>query len=212
MEMLSVQPDKTRISLILRVADEQDVQAWQQFVEIYQPLVFRIAQSKGLQEADANDLVQEVMTRVARSVSNWDPDSSKGTFRGWISTIARNLVIDFLRKQKRSPLTGDDTQLRCILETGALDSPESAIFDLEHEKQVFAWAASQVKKQVQVNTWKAFWQTAVERRDPKSIAQSLDMTVGAVYIARSRVMARFRETVAACGEQLPSQHGQGTEQ
>ena len=113
---------KTSVSLILRVADPADVAAWEQFCEIYQPLVYRIAISKGLQSADAHDLVQEVMTRVARSVSKWDPDPNRGTFRGWISRIARNLVIDFLKHKNRLPRTSDHSDIRKLIESHADES------------------------------------------------------------------------------------------
>ena len=126
---------KTSVSLILKVANESDVLAWQQFSDIYQPLVYRIAISRGLQAADANDLVQEVMTRVARSVRNWDPDQTKGTFRGWIGRIARNLIIDFLKHKNRLPKTSDHSDIRRLIENKPDHSDESRFFELEFEKQ-----------------------------------------------------------------------------
>ncbi len=188
-------PTSTRISLILRVADERDVQAWQEFTEIYQPLVYRLARHQGLQEADAQDLVQEVMTRVARSVSGWDPDTSRGSFRAWISRIARNLIIDFLRRQSRLPQTGDRSGIRQLLEQIPGDASESDYVDLEVEKQIFAWAARQVRDQFSAKTWQAFWQTAVQQRPVQQLAAELEMTPGAIYIARSRVMSRLKEVV-----------------
>ena len=188
-------PHETRVSLILRVANEQDVLAWQQFVEIYQPLVFRIARSQGLQEADAQDLVQEVMTRVARSIGNWDPDARRGTFRGWISTIARNLIIDFLRHRNRLPKTGDQSEIRNLIEQTPDHSTEASQFDLEFEKQVFAWAAVQVRNQVKEKTWQAFWQSSVENKPVAAVAAALGLTPGAVYIARCRVMAKLKDVV-----------------
>ena len=140
-------PDQTRISLILRVANQQDIEAWRQFAEIYQPLVYRIALAKGLQRACAEDLVQEVMSRVAKSVGSWDPDRGKGTFRGWISTIARNLVIDFLRKQGRIPRTSDQSDIRRVVETTAAKN-ETEYFDRQLQRQLFITAAKQVRKNV----------------------------------------------------------------
>lgn len=189
------QPQKTRVSLILRVADENDVQAWQQFIEIYQPLVYRIALSRGLQEADAHDLVQDVMTRVARSISSWDPNPDRGSFRGWISRIARNLIVDFIRHKNRLPKTSDRSEIRRLVERTPDDSAESSDLDLEVEKQIFAWAARQVRPQFKENTWDAFWQTAVKQKSVEKTAAELGMTPGAIYIARSRVMAKLKSAV-----------------
>ena len=91
----------TRASLIVRLRTTDDAVAWQEFVDIYQPLVFRLARAKGLQTADALDTTQEVLARVAHVINGWDPNPELGTFRGWISRITRNLVVDFLRSQNR---------------------------------------------------------------------------------------------------------------
>ena len=191
---------KTSLSLILRVADERDLVAWEQFAEIYQPLVYRIALSRGLQPADAHDLVQEVMTRVARSVNRWDPDQSKGSFRGWISRIARNLIIDFLKHKNRLPRTSDNSDVRRLIETKPDDSQESMFFQLEYEKQIFFAAASKIKKDFADNTWDAFWRTAVNNEPIERVANELNMTSGAVYVARSRVMNKLKITVKSFSE------------
>jgi RNA polymerase sigma-70 factor (ECF subfamily) len=186
---------KTSISLILKVANEQDVTAWQRFCEIYQPLVYRIAISRGLQSADAHDLVQEVMARVARSISRWDPDANKGSFRGWISRIARNLIVDFFRRKNRLPVTSDHSDIRKFVETTPAGTDDGAWFDLEYEKQVFINAATQIKSKFNENTWQAFWLTSVENQAVESVAKQLSMTPGSIYVARSRVMAKLKETV-----------------
>ena len=189
------QSPQTSVSLILRVADENDVSAWEEFTQIYQPLVYRIAVSRGLQSADANDLVQEVMTRVARSVSRWDPDPGRGSFRGWISRIARNLIIDFLKNKNRLPRTSDHSDIRRLVEDQPNSSDASNLFDLEFEKQVFIAAAQKIKMKFTENTWQAFWQTAVQNQPVEKVAENLQMTSGAIYVARSRVMARLKESV-----------------
>ena len=90
-------PD-TRFSLIGRLADADNADAWNEFAQIYQPLIFRIARQRGLQHADASEVTQDVLTRVAKAVDGWDPDRSKGTFRGWLYRITRNVSVDYLRK------------------------------------------------------------------------------------------------------------------
>ena len=77
-----VESPNTRPSLLVRIRDPLDERAWSEFLEIYTPLVYQLARRKGLQDADAADLVQEVFRAVAGSIDRWDPDPKRGSFRG----------------------------------------------------------------------------------------------------------------------------------
>ena len=81
-------PPETRDSLILRLQDANDIVAWDEFAEIYAPVVYRSARRIGLQSADADDVVQEVLAAVARSVKDWIARSDRGAFRAWLFRIA----------------------------------------------------------------------------------------------------------------------------
>ena len=72
---------------------------------------------------------------------------------------------------------------------------EEIEFDLEHDRQLFAWASRRVQNRFQPNTWQAFWLTAVKEIKGASVAKELGMTVAQVYVARSRVMKRLRQSV-----------------
>lgn len=195
--------NKTRYSLILRLGQPADAEAWQEFCEIYQPLIFRIARSRGLQDADAHDLTQEVMTRVAKSVGKWRPLEDKGSFRSWIGTIARNLLIDFIRKRSTASQHVRHTDIQQLLNEipgeGSLGDHgmASKCFDAEFEKQIFIWAAAKIKSSFQPKTWKAFWATAVNARPVVDVAEELQISAGAIYVARSRVIARLKKTIDA---------------
>ncbi len=198
--MLDV-PD-TRASLILRLADAQDVAAWDEFTRIYQPVVYRLARRRGLQHADAEELVQEAMLAVARAVHAWVPDPRRGRFRGWLRRIARNLAVNFLTRRKHQVWgTGDTDAVRLLAEaetraaSGSTADDVSALFETEYRREVFRAAAARVKTSVQERTWQAFWLTTVDDLPSGDVARRLGMSIGSVYIARSRIMARLREEV-----------------
>jgi RNA polymerase sigma-70 factor (ECF subfamily) len=186
----------TRPSLLVRLRDPQDERAWAEFLEIYGPLVRRLALRRGLQEADAADLTQEVFRAVAVAIERWDPDPARGSFRGWLFRLARNLIVNLLAAQKRHPRGTGDSAFQGLLEQQpAPDVEESLVFEGEYRRQLFAWAAERVRGEFRAPTWDAFWWVAVEGHDPRAVAGRLGMTVGAVYIAKSRVMARLKRAI-----------------
>lgn len=180
----------TRYSLILRLRDREDADAWNQFIEIYEPIVHRMMLGAGLQSADAIEQTQEVMAAVAEAINRWTPDANKGKFRTWLYRVSRNLLADFWKQSQRTPRTGVNEE---TLELAA--DRVDASFDTEFERHAFLVAAKQVKPRVEFNTWQAFWQTAVEHRAVEDVARDLGMNPGAVYVARSRIMKKLQDAV-----------------
>jgi RNA polymerase sigma-70 factor (ECF subfamily) len=194
----------TRFSLVLRLRNPHDEVAWAEFVQIYEPLIYRLARNKGLQDADARDLCQEVFRAVAGAIERWDPDPAKGKFRAWLFRIARNLLINFLGSQRRLVRGSGSTSVQMLLNAEpARDTQAEAEFQTEFQRRAFRWAAEQVRMEFADSTWQAFWRTGVENRPIAEVAKELGISVGAVYIARSRVLARLRERV----EQLTEDSG-----
>ncbi|CAN5910000.1 sigma-70 family RNA polymerase sigma factor [soil metagenome] len=189
-------PPTTRPSLLVRLRDPNDGRAWEEFVEIYTPLIGRVARARGLQVADAEDLAQEVFRAVARAIDHYDPDPARGSFRAWLFRIARNLAINLLTARHRHPQGTGDSDFQAILEQQpAPDIEETRLFDDEYRRSLFRWAADQVRPEFRESTWQAFWRTGVEGQPPQAVAKELGISVGAVYIARSRVMARLRSQI-----------------
>jgi RNA polymerase sigma-70 factor (ECF subfamily) len=187
----------TRQSLLVRLKDSNDGQAWSEFVAIYAPLIERLARAKGWQPADTADLTQEVFRAVAGAIDRYDPDPALGSFRGWLFRIARNLMINLLAARRVRPqATGDSDVWELLERVPAPDSAETAFFDTEYRRRLILWAAEQVRGEFRESTWKAFWLTAVEGQEPVAAASAAGISVGAVYIAKSRVMARLRAVIA----------------
>jgi RNA polymerase sigma-70 factor (ECF subfamily) len=198
------QPLDTRESLIRRLPNAADVEAWDRFVEIYEPLLFRLARAKGFQHADAEDFVQEVLAAVAKAVGRWVAQETRGSFRVWLFRIAQNLAINFLTRPKHRWLGAGDSQIARLLEeqpARTLDSSE--LFLKEYRRELFRWAADRVREQVSERQWMVFWLTSVEERPVGEVASEFEMSVGAIYIARSRITKRIREMIREHEEQTP---------
>jgi len=196
----SFQPT-TRHSLLLRLHDRQDHQAWLEFVEIYEPLIYRLARRRGFQDADAKEIAQEVLFAVNRSIERFTPGQHAGSFRGWLARITKNLVIDRFRSEKSHnqrfhPELGQpiaNSRDKAVLENA---EQIASIFEWEHRRQVFYWAADQLRHRYNERTWLAFWRTCVAGESVEQVARELSMTTGAIYVARCRIIARLREIVA----------------
>jgi len=195
-EHLSSFPD-TRASLIVKIADAQDAQAWEEFARLYQPVVYRLARRRGFQDADAEELVQEVMLAVARAVERWDPNAGRGRFRFWLHRIARNLMINFLTRRKYQVWGTGKSDAQQMLEAECeSDSAVTQMFEIEYRREAFRVAARHVQAAVNEKTWQAFLLSTIDDLPVGEVARQLGMSVGSVYIARSRVMARLRRAVS----------------
>lgn len=184
----------TRASLLVRLRDARDRDAWAEFVGVYASLIYGFARSRGLQDADAADLMQEVLSSVAGAVGRLDYDPSRGSFRSWLYTITRNKLNTFLDRQRRQVRGTGDTGAQQRLEAQASGEDEG-LWDREYERRLFDWAAERVRGRTGPSVWQAFWQTAVEGKSPRDVARALDMSVGAVYVAKSRTLAQIREQI-----------------
>ena len=186
----------TRASLLARLGDPQDRAAWQQFVQLYGSLVYGFARQRGLQDADAADLTQEVFLAVARAMGRWRYDPQLGSFRGWLYGLTRHKIARFLQRRHLQPIGSGDTnaQQRLDEEPSPGDDLE-ADWEHEYQQQLFRLAAAQVQENFTPTTWQAFWRTAVEGQSAAAVAAELALSVGAVYVARSRVLARLAQQI-----------------
>ena len=187
---------ETKPSLLVRIRDHGDESSWLRFIEIYGPLVYAFLRKRGLQDADAADLTQDVMASVAAAIKSFNYERKLGTFRGWLFTVVQNRLRNYWRRQaQRLGGTGDTQAHQDLLEHPDPVNGEVDQWDLEHERHLFRYAAKQVRCDVRESTWQAFWRTAVEGQPSDQAADHLGMTVAAVHLAKGRVLARIKEQI-----------------
>lgn len=186
-------PD-TRNSLIVRLDDPADGDAWDEFTQLYRPVIYRLARGRGLQDADADDLSQQVLLSIARSIGDWQPQPG-ARFRHWLSRVAKNAILNALMRHQASRGVGGSAFLSTmnnVLHPG--DDLQTEI-ELEHQRQLYRRAAEIVRQSVQEDTWLAFVYTVVDGEETASVAARLGKTIGTVHAARSRLMRRLQAVV-----------------
>ncbi len=186
---------QTRQSLLLQLRSRTS-DAWQEFLEIYEVAIYRSCRRRGLQDADANDVTQEVLAAVDRKVATWSEDAQSGSFRGWLFQVARNIAVDRMIERSRRATGSGDTQVADFLQQVPADTgDDEEAFRLEYRRALMSWAADQVRPGVAETSWRSFWSTAIEGRSPREVADELGLSVGAVYTAKCRVFARMRKAM-----------------
>ena len=155
----------TRPSLLVRIRDRQDAESWRTFVELYTPPVLRYCRLRGLQDADAADVTQDVMAEVARSMHSFGYSPERGRFRDWLGTITRRKVNRHLTKKNRGTTgVGGDNPTEALENLTAIEA--DADWTAEFNAQILRAALDRVRPLFAPATWKAFASTWLENRAP----------------------------------------------
>ena len=183
----------TSVSLIERV-QRRDSAAWHRLCLIYGPLVYRWARVVGLQHSDAADVGQEVFASVACRIDSFDHHRAGATFRGWLRTITRHKIGDYLKRRARNAQSvGGTTAIQFWNEIPEelSDAPAGhPAFDVE--QALLHRTLDTLRAEFEPRTWEAFWRTTVDQHSTEEIAQQLGMSRKAVRQARYRVLRRLR--------------------
>jgi len=186
---------ETRTSLLVRIQGPRDEEAWREFVAIYRPVVYRLARTRGLQDADAEDLSQKIVIAVQRAIGNWKPDPTKGRFRFWLARIAQNAIINALTRRPPDAPVGGAVTDHLLEEQPEPDPGTQQELQQEYRRSLFRWAAQRILPEFREGTWEAFWLTTVQGMGVEEAGRVLGKSPGAIYAARSRVMRRLKEEI-----------------
>ena len=181
------QPDRTS-------PGSRNERAWVDFVAAYEPFLLRLVVRQGVPRRHAADVVQQVLAAVARSVEQWRDDGDPASFRRWISSVARNVVIKFMSRERRQLGGQGGTDLVDLLHNVRDDVDERQ--RQEYEYELILWAAEEVREEFRESSWRAFRETVIEARPVVDVANELGLSAGSIYMSRSRILARIRAKVA----------------
>ena len=177
---------------LLQRARNRDDDAWRELVQLYAPLVYFWCRRMNLAEQEIPDLVQDVFRSVIMGLDQFRKERPTDTFRGWLRTVTRTKVIDFLRRARRFPnaIGGSEANWRWehLPDQGELPEEEQTA-----EKALFLRAIETLRPKFDPQTWQAFWKMVVDGRSASEVAEELGMRPGTVRVAKCRVLQRLRQ-------------------
>ena len=171
-----------------------DQQSWHRLVVLYGPLVHAWCGRWQLSEPDREDIVQDVFRAVSQNISKFRRQRAGDTFRGWLWTITRNKVRDWLRSRIPQPSVKGGDAHQALLEQlpETLPEPSDEMLGFDTEKELLRRALSLLEDTFEPHTWQAFWRTTVGEQRAADVAADLGMNIGAVHQAKHRVLRRLR--------------------
>lgn len=185
---------ETSPSLLDRLRDPADAEAWQRLVDLYTPLIRGWLRRHAHLGTDADDVVQEVLSVVVRKLPRFRREPRTGAFRRWLYTITLNCLRDFWRRRRAQPHGTGDTNIAALIEQ--MEDPRSdlsQLWDQEHDRHITHRLLEHIRPHFEAKTWQAFQRVALDGADPDAVAAELGMSANAVFIAKSRVLARLRQ-------------------
>lgn len=193
----AIDPEPSTSASLLQRACHGDVDGWRKLAQIYGPIVYAWARRSGFQEADAADVMQDTFAAVAKALPAFDHEREGATFRGWLWTITRNKLRDHARAAEAQAAGGTNAQLRMqqipdesLAKIQADEPPSEARSDAASIRR---HAIAMLRESVDPRSWRMFWETAVESRDPSDVAEEMGVSRWAVYKARARVLHRLQQ-------------------
>ena len=185
---------ETRATLLANVQSPENHAAWDEFVVIYRPVIYRMARRRGMQDADAQDVAQNILVRIAGAISNYEQKDGV-RFRHWLRRVARNAIVSAVTRSPKDVAAGGTVAADLLDEQADADPAIDAEFETEHRRELYLRAAASVRTDVNAETWQAFEMTIVQGMPCEDVAEQLGKSVGTVYAARSRIIKRLRDRI-----------------
>ncbi len=188
---------ETSLSLLQRLADNSDDQAWGEFCRLYQPLLRAWIDRYGIQDCDADDIAQETLLALVADIRRFQHPGHSGAFRGWIRAILVNRLRVSWRKRRNTPsVPGTNDFWERLDELEDPDSSLSHLWNTEHDRHVLGRLLERVAPRFAEDTYGIFRRYVLESVSAAQVAAEWGVTVNAVFIAKSRVLRALRQEIA----------------
>ena len=190
--------DNTSPSLLIKIRNADDALAWGVFVRLYGPLIYSYCRRKSLQEHDAADVAQEVLTRVSKAIRNFEYDPKKGRFRDWLGRITHNEIVRFQQSKGHR-----DRRVNEGHSGDMLSGTSSSAWDEHFQAALLEAALQNIQKEFEAETWNAFRAVWIENQTPIQAAEILGISVEKTYVAKSRVLKRLHAELLQLCDDIP---------
>ncbi|MCA9138847.1 MAG: sigma-70 family RNA polymerase sigma factor [Planctomycetales bacterium] len=185
--------NSTSISLLQRLREDPGAEDWQSLMRDYSPLIRRWLSAHGVQDHDADDITQEVMTILVRRIGEFQRQRT-GSFRCWVRTMTVNCMRDHARRARKSPRGTGGSDMVDLMNALSDDHSElSQRWDEQHAQYLLDVMLKKIRPEFRENSWQAFTKTAIEKLSPQVAAEQIGISVNAVFVAKSKVLKRLRE-------------------
>jgi RNA polymerase sigma-70 factor (ECF subfamily) len=188
---------------------DNDEDAWREFLNRYRPLIEGWCRRAGLDAADAEEVTGNVLCQLARAMRTFTYDPAQ-RFRSWLKTVVVNAVRHFRRVMAQRPgaRAGGGQAVTDLLEQALAHGDFNGLVQdlddsLQSDLQEASLIAARVQERVEPHNWQAFWLTAIEGRPAMEVARELHMTPTAVYVAKNRVGKMLRQAAKPAGGDSP---------
>ena len=189
----------TNPSLLLRLRDVQDRQAWALFVEVYGPVIFSYCRRRNLQVSDASDVSQEVFAVLSKSLPTFEYQSERGRFRDWLGLVTHRELIRFWKRKERA------NRLQSGSGQTDVEAAEDPIgWDSHFHSELLQQAMKRIQCSFEPETWHIFDRVWIRGELADAVASSLNIKIGSVYVAKSRVLKSLRAEVLMLSDDWPT--------
>lgn len=197
-------PSTTSPSLLLRIRDWKDQDAWSQFLSIYSTIIKDYCFQRKLSQSDTEDITQEVMKTIGKAIQSFEYNPSIGRFRAWLGTITANTIKSHLAREsrRRNGLNGVAVQTAELPVAEQCADPDSTWVEIYSER-IVRIACSRIRHQFSDKTWKCFESSWIGNESAKLIAERMQIPIHTVYVNKSRVLRKLESEIRILADDLP---------